>query len=112
MPQRHLYHVTLTANLPSIQLGGLDPTRSKGKRPLVWLVTASRIHWAIAHCCMRHNCSVGALTVCQVTTDQSKLVRTRLRGVWASPHNHPVAGHDSAILVLKADLNEPKVEEL
>jgi len=104
MPQRTLYHVTPSANLDSIQVGGLDPLRSRGKTKATWLVTESRIPWALSHTSYRHGCSVGALSVCTVVTDQSKLMRTRLRGVWASKHSLLIRESVPALEILKPDI--------
>lgn len=79
-----LYHATPKANLESIQIEGLDPTRSKGKEALVWLHTKSRRDWAVLHTINRHKCEVSDVIVIEVEIPRLKL-RRRWRGIWTTP---------------------------
>ena len=78
-----LYHATLKANLDSIISKGLDPSRPTGKKPLVWLHTASRREWAILHTTQRHQCEVSEVMILTVNVPRSKL-RRRWRGLWST----------------------------
>lgn len=43
------YHITANSNLDSINAIGLDPKRATQKRVAVWMVTKSKIEWALIH---------------------------------------------------------------
>jgi hypothetical protein len=49
-----LRHATLRKNLPGIVKAGLLCSKSRGKRPVVWLHAPSRTGWAVLHTVKRH----------------------------------------------------------
>lgn len=78
-----LYHATLKSNLDSIQKHGLNPEFSKGKEAVIWLHTASRTHWAIAHVQKRHKVKLSEVVIIAVDIPRSRLTR-RWRGLWST----------------------------
>ena len=78
-----LYHATLKSNLDSIRENGINPEFSKGKDKVIWLHTASRTHWAIAHVQKRHKVNLSEVVIITVNVPRSKLKR-RWRGLWST----------------------------
>ena len=78
-----LYHATLKRNLDSIKAKGLDPAFSTGKEKVIWLHTASRTHWAIAHVQKRHKVNLSDVVILTVNIPRSRLKR-RWRGLWST----------------------------
>jgi hypothetical protein len=76
-----LFHVSPVRNLRSIGRFGLLPSLARAGLRAVWLVSRSRLTWAIAHVRERH--SVADVVVFRVAVSRSSLVRRR-RGVWSS----------------------------
>lgn len=78
---RILYHTTLRRNLRSILRVGLDPARSTGKLPAVWLHTAGRLEWALLHTLAKHRCRLEDVVVLEVRLPERSL-RRKWRGIW------------------------------
>ena len=78
-----LYHATLKANLDSIREKGINPEFSQGKERVIWLHTASRIHWAIAHTQKRHGGTLADIIIIEVSIPRSRIKR-RWRGLWTT----------------------------
>lgn len=72
-----LYHVTLKTNRESIVREGLCPFYAKGKLRAVWLVSQSRILWAIVHICTRDKVNPHDVLVleCVVPLEEAKRFR-------------------------------------
>lgn len=79
---KRLYHVTLSANVESIGVSGINPALSAGKQALSWLVDGTKLHWSMAHVSARHKTSVDQLTVCITIVDESEIRRTCKPGVF------------------------------
>lgn len=101
----HLYHVTPTENIPSIVERGLDPVFSKGKRPVIWLLSAQRVNWGLAHVSNRHKTPVNGLTLFYVTLDKGALLKTAWSGVFVSKTVIPVSDMD--IAEIERWINDP-----
>jgi hypothetical protein len=72
-----LFHVTSTiAAMEIIDDGFLDPKKSQGKSNCVWLVSRTKVSYAIAHCCHRHGWQVSDLAVVSVYKGQHKILRS------------------------------------
>jgi hypothetical protein len=76
------YHVSHGDNWYSIVEHGLDTKRSTGRKPAIWLVTPSRLSWAISHVCRLKGYTPNDLVVFTVTVRRSWLQKTKMRGVW------------------------------
>jgi hypothetical protein len=90
-----LYHVTPRINYRSIYVFGLLLRAARDEPHEIWLVSASKVNWALAHCARRHAVPVDSLTVIAVdvprrwsmdgslsgNTRTRKLKRYK-RGVW------------------------------
>ena len=84
-----LYHVSPAANRDSIAASGVLTEYSQGKLPLVWLVSESRVEWAIRHTRRRHLMGEGQVDVWRVKIGRAKLRRTGRRGRWATASDCP-----------------------
>jgi hypothetical protein len=76
-----LFHVSPARNLKSLSRFGVLPAFARSSLKAAWLVTRSRLGWAIAHVRERHN--VSDVVIVRVLVPRSALVRRR-RGVWSS----------------------------
>ena len=76
-----LYHATPTRNRASIQRRGLLTAMSRGKLPVVWLHSASRREWAIAHTKQRHG--TNEVIIFSVNAARKSLRRAGI-GLWYS----------------------------
>jgi hypothetical protein len=83
--------------LSSILRNGLLPACSRGKRPEVWLHTASRRPWARAHVARRHKVAPEAVLILRLVLDRRSLVR-RGRGLYSCPVVIPPAAIVSVTL--------------
>lgn len=78
-----LYHVTSVDNaFKIIETGGVDPSRSTGKRAVCWCVTKTLIPWAVAHVLNRHNLELPETCVLTLSVHPSRRIRTNKAGVW------------------------------
>lgn len=77
-----LYHVTLDSNWQSIALLGLLTAFSEGRKDAIWLVSESRIRWAIGHISRLRHIEQERMILIKLTVRRSWLTRTSLRGVW------------------------------
>lgn len=78
-----LFHATPRPNVPSIRAGGLDPAKSKGARPVVWLATWGRINWLLKHISKHQGCEPSDLALLTVNVPRNQLTRRR-RGVYTT----------------------------
>jgi hypothetical protein len=81
MPYRTLWHITPSANVDSILIGGIDPAydiRGKGE---IWLVQWKSIAWALAHVSMRKGLPVSQLACLSVHIRGDRCIHFN-RGVW------------------------------
>ena len=74
-----LWHSTPCGRVRSILRGGLLPALSQCARAEVWLCSASRRPWSLAHTRERHG--VEAVALVRVVVPRAWLVRRR-RGLW------------------------------
>jgi hypothetical protein len=74
------FHVSPARNTRSILRFGILPALAKGSHKAVWLVSRSRLEWAMAHVRARH--AVAEVAVFRVSVSRAALVRRR-RGVWS-----------------------------
>ena len=86
-----LYHLTTPAGSRDIsRVGYLDPARSLGKLPVVWLVAGYRIPWAASFVSYYHGVQIVDLWAFHVMTKDLALVRSNRRGVYACYQRVPV----------------------
>jgi hypothetical protein len=78
-----LRHATLIRNLPGIERRGLLCSKSKGKRPVVWLHTPAKSFWATLHTVRRHGGRAEAVIILLVDVPRAWLRRNR-KGLWYS----------------------------
>lgn len=78
----YLYHVTHKSLWLSIGVQGLLLDYSSGAKAAIWLVSESRVSWAVAHVKSRDNVPAQDLIVVSVRVRRGVLRRNRLRGVW------------------------------
>jgi hypothetical protein len=76
-----LYHVTPQANAFPIGVHGLNDEFSSAKLPGVFLVSKSRVGWAIEHVAARWGVNPGDLVVYRVSVRRSWLAAVRWRGL-------------------------------
>lgn len=76
-----LYHITPKRNLDAILANGLQPEKSQGIMPVLWLCTVSKVGWAFRHVGKHHGVSGWELAILQVKIPRSRVSRRR-RGVW------------------------------
>jgi len=75
------YHVTTGDALASIFSHGIDPSYSKGKLKVTWLVSRYKIAWAILHVSYSHQAIVDDIYVCRVNVDWGAIKRSNKAGV-------------------------------
>jgi hypothetical protein len=78
-----LRHATLIRNLPGIERRGLLCSKSKGRRPVVWLHTPAKSFWATLHTLRRHGGRAEAVIILLVDVPRAWLRRNR-KGLWYS----------------------------
>jgi hypothetical protein len=74
------FHVSPARNTRSVLRFGILTALARGPSKAVWLVSRSRLSWAIAHVRERH--AVSEVVVFRVCVSRGALVRRR-RGVWS-----------------------------
>jgi len=86
MNERHiLYHVTSVDNaFLIVDRGGIDPSRSTGKRAVSWYVTKSMVPWAIAHTINRHGVGLPEICVLHCAVHPRQRIRTSRGGIWCA----------------------------
>jgi hypothetical protein len=72
-----LYHVSPKHNRASIVEFGIQPTRSQGKKKIVWLVEDHYLAWAFCHISLKRKLPVSDLIVCLCEVDSAILVNTK-----------------------------------
>lgn len=72
-----LRHATTTDRAARIRTEGLRVECALGKEKALWLHTASKTHWAIAHTQKRHNVPLEDIVIFEVS-----IPRTHLRRAW------------------------------
>lgn len=77
-----LYHVTPRRNAPNIFAGGILVSKALGDLPAVWLVSKSRLPWAIDHVSKRHGVHIDDVGVFRVRVRREDVRRFSCRGVW------------------------------
>ncbi len=80
------FHVSPARNLRSINRFGILPSMARQGMRVSWLVSRSKVAWAINHVRDRH--SVADVVVFRIVVERTSLIRRR-RGVWTT---------DSAVL--------------
>jgi hypothetical protein len=83
-----LRHSTPRRNLPGIIKAGLLCSRSKGKKPVVWLHAPGRTVWAVLHTVKRHGGRAEAVVTLEIDVPRGWLRKSR-RGVWYCPRDVP-----------------------
>jgi len=76
-----LRHATTRQRLASIQAEGLRVAKAQGKEPAIWLHTASKTHWAIAHTQKRHGSRLTDIVILEVQVSR-KTLRRAWTGLW------------------------------
>jgi hypothetical protein len=86
MDERHiLYHITsVDCAFQIVDRGGIDPSRSIGKRAVSWYVTKTLVPWAIAHVLNRHGLGLGDVCVLHCAVHPRYRIRTSRGGVWCA----------------------------
>ena len=85
-----LRHATPARNLPSIRKAGLLCSKSRGRRPVVWLHGPARSSWAVLHTVKRHGGRVENVVILEVNVPRRWLRRSK-RGLWYCPRDVPSA---------------------
>lgn len=83
-----LRHATILKNLPSIQQHGLLCSKSKGKKPVVWLHSPAASSWAVLHTIRRHGGKVEGVVILEVRVPRKWLRRSKKR-LWYCPRDIP-----------------------
>jgi hypothetical protein len=83
-----LHHVTFRANVAPILKNGLLTAKSQGKLRAVWLCSAAKVLWGIAHVCQRHQRRLESAVVLEVSVPRSWLRRSK-KGLWYCPQDIP-----------------------
>ncbi len=83
-----LRHATLIRNLPGIERRGLLCSKSRGRRPVVWLHSPAKSFWAALHTVRRHGGRVEAVVVPLVDVPRAWLRKSR-KGLWYSVRDIP-----------------------
>jgi hypothetical protein len=83
-----LRHATPRRNLESIRRHGLLLSKSKTKRPAVWLHTPGKSGWAVLHTVGRHGGRADSIVILELHVPRSWLRRSR-RGLWWCPCDIP-----------------------
>lgn len=78
----HLYHATHRRNLVGIVTEGISPVYATGKMKAVWLHSYSRVSWARAHVCTRHNWSEEDVVVLRLPAEVPVVRFGPVAGVW------------------------------
>jgi len=93
----NLYHVSPVINHKSIQISGIDPVWSKGKRQTCWFADFARLPFALAHVSYLKRLPVGAFEVWTISTDDvKKIEKTAWPGIFQTPCRHEVFFFTSA----------------
>jgi len=96
-----LYHVSPAKNRANILSLGLDPIFSLGKEQKLWLVSAHRVMWALAHCSARHHMPVNELDIWTCQGHAPKIKKTSWSGVFTYPCRIKVYAWNSAAEYVK-----------
>jgi hypothetical protein len=83
-----LRHATLVKNLPGILRAGLLCSKSRGKRPVVWLGCPAKTLWAAAHVVRRHGGRIEQVVILEIDVPRSWLRRSK-KGLWYCPRDVP-----------------------
>jgi hypothetical protein len=65
-------------------------SKSKGRRPVVWLHTAAKSSWAVLHTIRRHGARAEEVVILEVSVPRRWLRRSRKR-LWYCPRDIPPA---------------------
>jgi hypothetical protein len=79
-------HATLARNLPGIIKAGLLTSKSRGKRPLVWLCCPAKTAWAALHTVRRHGGRVESVVILEMDMPRRWLRRSK-KGLWYCPRD-------------------------
>lgn len=85
-----LYHATPRRNLGSIMIRGLLCSKSRGKRPAVWLAAMAKAPWAVLHVIKRHAVRAESVVILEVEVPRSWLRRSRKR-LWFCSRDLPAS---------------------
>jgi hypothetical protein len=83
-----LRHATLIRNLPGIERRGLLCSKSRGRRPVVWLHSPAKSFWATLHTIKRHGGRAEAVIILLVNVPRAWLRKSR-KGLWYSINDIP-----------------------
>src|SRR6266404_9795523 len=101
---QYLYHVTTYEVAKRIiDDGYVDPKRSQGRQKVAWMVAKSKVTWAMAHVCHRHECGIADLVVFTVRCGKTEIVRGSRRGIFASRRTLPIIEMSSAEIWLSRE---------
>ena len=81
-------HATPARNLPGIIRAGLLTSKSRGKRPLVWVCGRAKTAWAALHVVKRHGGRVEGVVVLELDVPGHWLRRSK-PGLWCCPRDIP-----------------------
>jgi hypothetical protein len=83
-----LRHATPARNLPGIIKAGLLTSKSRGKRPVVWVCCRAKTAWAALHTIRRHGGRAENVVILEVDVPRRWLRRSK-RGLWYCPRDIP-----------------------
>lgn len=86
MTKKWCYHWTHKRNLTRILRYGLDPEKSEGKQPKVWMAEYSRIAWALAHVSQSHGWDADDMICLRVCIDHVEIRRTAMDCVYTTEY--------------------------
>jgi len=101
---QYLYHVTTYEVAKRIiDDGYVDPKRSQGRQKVSWMVAKSKVSWAMAHVCHRHQCGIADLVVFTVRRSKTGTIKGSRRGIFASRLRLPIIEMASAAMWLSRE---------
>lgn len=103
-PALFFYHVTTADRaMRIIDDGFVDPKKSQGKNNVAWYVTRSKVTWAMAHVCRRHEAQIEDLAVMTCKAAAGAMLRTNRKGIYACAYSLTVIEMISASMWLSRE---------
>jgi hypothetical protein len=104
-------HATLARYLPSILKAGLLCSKSRGRKPAVWMCAKSQTAWACLHTIRRHGGRAQEVVVLEVRVSRSWLKRHGggAKALWYSVRD--IAPHQIHRVITFGELSKSPVED-
>jgi len=82
---KYHYHITTYENaLKILDTGYIDPRKSTGRQNVTWYVSRSKVTWAIAHVCMRHQVTLDKIAILTVLNEHINMKNSNRKGIYFS----------------------------